>query len=125
MLQIGDFLILVACALAVVLVGVEVYRRIVLPGSWDWATVGSIAQFVLVLLVASIPVALPAVMTVTMAIGAYALSRQKAILSRLSAIEELAGVDVLVQRQDRHADHEPADGRCADPVRRQPSPTTS
>ena len=30
-----------------------------------------------------------------MAIGAYALSRQKAILSRLSAIEELAGVDVL------------------------------
>jgi H+-transporting ATPase len=40
-------------------------------------------------------VALPAVMSVTMAIGAYALSRQKAILSRLSAIEELAGVDVL------------------------------
>ena len=49
----------------------------------------------LILLVASIPVALPAVMSVTMAIGAYALSRQKAILSRLSAIEELAGVDVL------------------------------
>ena len=49
----------------------------------------------LILLVASIPVALPAVMSVTMAIGAYALSKQKAILSRLSAIEELAGVDVL------------------------------
>lgn len=94
-LKIGDFLILVALALAFVLVGVEVYRRIVVADSWDWSAVGSIAQFVLILLVASIPVALPAVMSVTMAIGAYALSRQKAILSRLSAIEELAGVDVL------------------------------
>jgi H+-transporting ATPase len=94
-LQIGDFLILVALALALVLVSVEVYRRIVMADAWDWTTVGSITQFVLVLLVASIPVALPAVMSVTMAIGAYALSREKAILSRLSAIEELAGVDVL------------------------------
>ena len=69
--------------------------KIVVAPSWDWSDVGSIAQFVLILLVASIPVALPAVMSVTMAIGAYALSKQKAILSRLSAIEELAGVDVL------------------------------
>ena len=94
-LQIGDFLILVASALALVLVAVEIYRRIVVADSWDWSTVGGIAQYVMVLLIASIPVALPAVMSVTMAIGAYALSRQKAILSRLSAIEELAGVDVL------------------------------
>ncbi len=94
-LQIGDFLIVAAFALALVLVSVEVYRHIVVAPSWDWATLGSIAQFVLILLVASIPVALPAVMSVTMAIGAYALSRQKAILSRLSAIEELAGVDIL------------------------------
>ena len=49
----------------------------------------------LVLLIASIPVAMPAVMSVTMALGALKLSRQKAIVSRLSAIEELAGVDVL------------------------------
>ena len=94
-IQIGDFLILVAFALAMVLIGVEVYRQIIVPASWDWSAIGSITQFVLILLVASIPVALPAVMSVTMAIGAYALSRQKAILSRLSAIEELAGVDVL------------------------------
>jgi len=94
-LQIGDFLIVVAFALALVLVGVEVYRHIVVAPTWNWTTIGSIAQFVLILLVASIPVALPAVMSVTMAIGAYTLSKQKAILSRLSAIEELAGVDVL------------------------------
>ena len=52
-------------------------------------------QFVLVLLVASVPVAMPAVMSVTMALGALALSKHKAIVSRLSAIDELAGVDVL------------------------------
>ncbi len=94
-LAIGDFLILVASVLALVLVGFEIYRKIVIADSWDWTTIGGIAQYVMVLLIASIPVALPAVMSVTMAIGAYALSREKAILSRLSAIEELAGVDVL------------------------------
>ena len=49
----------------------------------------------LVLLVASIPVAMPAVFSITMALGALALSKQKAIVSRLSAIEEMAGVDIL------------------------------
>jgi H+-transporting ATPase len=93
--QIGDFLILLAAALAVVLVGVQVYRTMVVPGHWSWDLAGQIAQFVLVLLVASVPVALPAVMSVTLALGALALSKQKAIVSRLSAIDELAGVDIL------------------------------
>lgn len=93
--QIGDFLILLAAILATVLVGVQVYREIIVPDDWTWATAGSILQFVLVLLVASVPVALPAVMSVTLALGALALSKQKAIVSRLSAIDELAGVDVL------------------------------
>ncbi len=52
-------------------------------------------QFALVLVVAAIPVALPAVLTVTMAIGAIALSKREAIVSKLVAIEEMAGVDVL------------------------------
>src|SRR5271157_523634 len=93
--QIGDFLILLAGALAVVLVGVQVYRQMVVPGHWSWDAAGQITQFVLVLLVASVPVALPAVMSVTLALGALALSKQKAIVSRLSAIDELAGVDIL------------------------------
>ena len=67
----------------------------VVPGHWSWDQAGQIAQFVLVLLVASVPVALPAVMSVTLALGALALSKQKAIVSRLSAIDELAGVDIL------------------------------
>ena len=93
--QIGDFLIILAAILATILVGVQVYREMVVPDAWTWATAGSIMQFVLVLLVASVPVALPAVMSVTLALGALALSKQKAIVSRLSAIDELAGVDVL------------------------------
>ncbi|HPB74538.1 MAG TPA: plasma-membrane proton-efflux P-type ATPase [Chromatiaceae bacterium] len=94
-LQIGDFLIMLAAALAVVLVGFQVYNDVVVADTWGWDTMGAIAQFVLVLLIASVPVAMPAVMSVTMALGALALSKEKAIVSRLSAIEELAGVDVL------------------------------
>jgi H+-transporting ATPase len=52
-------------------------------------------QFALVLVVASIPVALPAVLTVTMAVGAIVLAKREAIVSKLVSIEEMAGVDVL------------------------------
>ncbi len=52
-------------------------------------------QFLLILTVAAIPVALPAVLSVTMAVGATQLSKLKAIVSRLESIEELAGMDVL------------------------------
>ncbi len=52
-------------------------------------------HFVLVLLIASIPVALPAVLSVTMAVGAVAISKMKAIVRNISAIEELASIDVL------------------------------
>jgi H+-transporting ATPase len=93
--QVGDFLLLLAFVFAVVLVGVQCYRQLIVADAWSLDEFGKIAQYVLVLLIASIPVALPAVMSVTMAIGAYTLSLQKAIVSRLSAIEELAGVDVL------------------------------
>ena len=52
-------------------------------------------QFALVLTVAAIPVAMPTVLSVTMAVGARLLAKKEAIVTRLSAIEELAGVDVL------------------------------
>ena len=93
--EVGDFLLVLAFLLALILVGAQVYREIIATNDWSWARAGGIAQYVLVLLIASIPVALPAVMSVTMAVGAYILSLQKAIVSRLSAIEELAGVDML------------------------------
>ena len=52
-------------------------------------------QFALVLTVAAIPVAMPTVLSVTMAVGARLLAKKQAIVTRLVAIEELAGVDVL------------------------------
>jgi len=95
MFQIGNFLIAVAVALALVLVGVKVYRDIVVSDTWGVSDALNILQFVLILLIASIPVAMPAVFSITMALGALALSKEKAIVSKLSAIEEMAGVDIL------------------------------
>ncbi len=95
MLQIGNFLIAVAVALALIMVAVRVYRDIVVADDWGLSDALDILQFVLILLVASIPVAMPAVFSITMALGALALSKEKAIVSRLAAIEEMAGVDIL------------------------------
>ncbi|MGA7875895.1 MAG: HAD-IC family P-type ATPase, partial [Desulfoferrobacter sp.] len=85
-MRVGDFLILIAVGLSIVLIVVELHRK--LP-------VLDLVEFVLILVVASIPVAMPAVLSVTMALGALALSKKKAIVSRLQAIEEMAGIDVL------------------------------
>ena len=95
MFQIGNFLIVVAVVLAAVMVAVRVYHDIVIVDTWGLNDALGILQFVLVLLVASIPVAMPTVFSVTMALGALALSKEKAIVSKLSAIEEMAGVDIL------------------------------
>lgn len=85
-IRIGDYLIALTVVLAIM---------ILLAGLFQHQPVLEIVRFVLVLTVASIPVALPAVLTVTMAVGAMSLARKQAIVSRLAAIEELAGVDVL------------------------------
>ncbi|KAM3404082.1 hypothetical protein ACQJBY_007275 [Aegilops geniculata] len=49
----------------------------------------------LVLLIGGIPIAMPTVLSVTMAIGSHRLSKQGAITKRMTAIEEMAGMDVL------------------------------
>jgi H+-transporting ATPase len=54
-----------------------------------------ILPFALILLVASVPVALPATFTVATALGALELAKQGVLVTRLSAIEEAAGMDVL------------------------------
>jgi H+-transporting ATPase len=85
-LKIGNYLII----LAVVLVGL-----IVAVGLLRHDPVITTLQFALVLIVAAIPVAMPTVLSVTMAVGARLLAKKQAVVSRLAAIEELAGVDVL------------------------------
>ncbi len=54
-----------------------------------------VLPFALILLVASVPVALPATFTLATALGAAELARSGVLLTRLSAIEEAAGMDVL------------------------------
>jgi H+-transporting ATPase len=49
----------------------------------------------LVLLIGGIPIAMPTVLSVTMAIGSHRLSQQGAITKRMTAIEEMAGMDIL------------------------------
>jgi H+-transporting ATPase len=85
-LRIGTFLIILAVLLVSVITIVSIVR-----GNPILTTL----QFALVLTVAAIPVAMPTVLSVTMAVGARLLAKKKAIVSRLVAIEELAGVDVL------------------------------
>jgi H+-transporting ATPase len=85
-LKIGDYLIILAVALVAVIITVSIIR-----GDPILTTL----QFALVLTVAAIPVAMPTVLSVTMAVGARLLAKREAIVTRLAAIEELAGVDVL------------------------------
>jgi H+-transporting ATPase len=85
-LKIGNYLIMLAVALVVVIIAIALYR-----GDPILTTL----QFALVLTVAAIPVAMPTVLSVTMAVGARLLAKKQAIVSKLVAIEELAGVDVL------------------------------
>jgi H+-transporting ATPase len=85
-LNIGDYLIYMSLGLAAILL----LLRLVAGDS-----LLTLVEFVLILIVASIPVAMPAVLTVTMAIGSTTLTRMKAIVTRLESIEEMAGMDVL------------------------------
>ena len=85
-LHIGDYLIYLSLGLAAVLLLVQLFRG---------SSILSLVQFVLILVVSAIPVAMPAVLSVTMAIGARALAKMKAIVTRLESIEEMAGMDIL------------------------------
>lgn len=49
----------------------------------------------LVIIVGGIPIAMPTVLSVTLALGAYNLAKDGAIVSRMSAVEEMAGMDIL------------------------------
>lgn len=54
-----------------------------------------ILTFTLAITIIGVPVGLPAVVTTTMAVGAAFLAKKRAIVQKLSAIESLAGVEIL------------------------------
>ncbi|HBZ69602.1 MAG TPA: plasma-membrane proton-efflux P-type ATPase [Deltaproteobacteria bacterium] len=95
MLQITNFLIALAVGLSLAMVIAAVHHDIVVAHNWGVQPALNILQFVLVLMVAAVPVTTPAVFSITMALGALRLSKEKAIVTKLSAIEEMAGVEIL------------------------------
>jgi H+-transporting ATPase len=86
LIKIGDYLIALAVGLIVLVFLVAMFRHESIPET---------LQFALVLLIAAIPAAMPAVLSVTMAVGAILLAKKQALVSKLVAIEEMAGVDIL------------------------------
>jgi len=85
-LRVGNYLIILALILVSIVFFVAIYRN---------ESIIETLRFSLVLTVAAIPAALPAVLSITMAVGAYNLAKKKAIVRKLTAIDELAGVDIL------------------------------
>jgi H+-transporting ATPase len=85
-IKIANYLIFIAVILVLLIFIIGIFRH---------ENILQILQFALVLSVASIPVALPAVLSVTLAVGAIALAKRNAIVSKLTSIEEMAGMDIL------------------------------
>ncbi len=85
-LKIGNFLIRLTLVLVLIIILVAYFRHDPFLHT---------LLFALILTIAAIPVALPAVLTVTMAVGALELAKMKAIVSKLTSIEEMAGMDIL------------------------------
>ena len=84
--KIGDYLIALAVAMVTATSVVGLLRH---------QAPLEIIQFGLVLIVAAIPAAMPAVLSVCMTVGASALAKKEAIVSKLVAIDEMAGADIL------------------------------
>ncbi len=85
-IKIADYLLIIAIVLAIIIVGVAFSRS---------EPFLQVLQLALVLTIAAVPVAMPAVLSVTMALGARTLALKQAIVTKLTAIEELAGIDIL------------------------------
>ena len=85
-LKLSDYLIIINMLLVAAILVVRVH------GGDNFIRV---LKYCLVLTVASIPLATPTVLAVTMAIGSQLLARKNALVTRLAAIDELAGVDML------------------------------
>jgi len=84
--KIGKYLIAITIFLVVLIFIVSLLRH---------QSFISILRYALILTIASIPVAMPAILSITLAVGALTLSKKHAIVSKLASIEELAGIDTL------------------------------
>ena len=101
-LKIGDYLIILASALVLLIVAVALFRR---------DPILDTLEFALVLLVAAIPVAMPTVLSVTMAVGASLLAKKASDRDAVGGDRGIGRRRCPVLRQNRHADREQADVR--------------
>ena len=99
-LKIGNYLIILAVALVAVIITVAIFR-----GDPILTTL----QFALVLTVAAIPVAMPTVLSVTMAVGARLLAKKAGDCEQAGGHRGIGGRGRAVRGQDRHPDPEQAD----------------
>ena len=86
LIKIGDYLMLMGLGMVAIIFLVSLFRH-----QNIWHTL----QYALVLIVAAVPATLPAVLSVTLAVGAGVLAARGAIARKMAAIDELAGMDVL------------------------------
>ncbi|KAJ3212768.1 hypothetical protein HDU83_009183 [Entophlyctis luteolus] len=93
--SIGNFLVIITCFMAVVLFFIRTFALPTRPQDSVGDRVKAALLEVLVLTIAAIPVGLPTIMSVTMAVGASQLAKKQVIVKRLTAIEELASVSIL------------------------------
>ncbi|KAI8979836.1 plasma-membrane proton-efflux P-type ATPase [Mycotypha africana] len=92
---IGNFLIIISVLLVFIIFIHELVEEKVQTGTVTREQVLSALNQMVVLTIAAIPVGLPTVMSVTMAIGAKQLAKKQVIVKRLTAVEELASVSIL------------------------------
>jgi H+-transporting ATPase len=88
---------LLTVRLARVLLAVDLALiALVLAAAWWHGSLGvAVLPFVLMLMVASVPVAMPAMSTLSATLGARALADQGVLATRLAAVEAAASMDVL------------------------------
>ncbi|HVZ76145.1 MAG TPA: HAD-IC family P-type ATPase [Candidatus Paceibacterota bacterium] len=86
-LRISKFLSLLAVGAVLLLTAVSLYHRV----AWT-----DMLRLDLSLAIAGVPISLPAVMTLIIALGVVGLSKKGAVVRRLSALEELANADLLL-----------------------------
>ncbi|KAL9550384.1 hypothetical protein MBANPS3_004753 [Mucor bainieri] len=92
---IGNFLIALSVLLVVIIFIYDLVEKKVQTGTVTKDDALEALKEMVVLTIAAIPVGLPTVMSVTMAVGAKQLAKKQVIVKRLTAVEELASVSIL------------------------------
>ncbi|KAF7732744.1 hypothetical protein EC973_000015 [Apophysomyces ossiformis] len=92
---IGNFLIIISVLLVSILFAYNLIEQKIRTGTVTGQHVLEALNEMIVLTIAAIPVGLPTVMSVTMALGAKQLAKRQVIVKRLTAVEELASISIL------------------------------